>query len=107
MGKHEEAEKYVQLFSDYVEEDESIYNSLNKAALYSFRGETQKAIEQIKLFSKEENYFYWIVLFFEMDPLMDQIKTHPEFKKTMIEIEDKFWKNHEQIKNSLKEQRLI
>ncbi len=67
----------------------------------------KKAIEQIKQFSEEENYHYWILLFFEMDPLMDELKALPEFKETMRDIETKFWNRHEQLKAKLKEQHLI
>lgn len=107
VGKEEEAKKYMLLFSDYAANDPSIYKSLNLAMAAAFNDNKQEAIELIRQFSKEENYHYWILLFFELDPLMDEIKTLPAFKQTMQKIEANFWKRHEQIKVSLKEQQLI
>ena len=107
MGKHAEAEKHMQLFKDYTASDQSIYRSLNLAMISAFDGDTKKAIEQMKLFSKAENYHYWILLFFEIDPLMDELKTLPAFKETMRDIENKFWNRHEQMRAVLKEHNLI
>ena len=65
--------------------------------LYSYKGDTKKAIEQLELFSQQDNYDYWVIVFLKMDPLMDNIKDLPEFKKIFSDIENKFWKNHKQI----------
>ena len=61
----------------------------------------------MKLFSQRDNYFFWIIIFLEMDPLTDNIKDIPEFKKIMKDIKDKFWNKHKQIKASLEEKELI
>ena len=106
-GKQEEAEKFIQQFGIYAENDQSIYQELNRAMLSAYNGDTQKAIEQIKKFSKEDNYHYWILLFFEIDPLMDELKDLPSFQKTLRKIENKFWKRHERLRTSLEERRLI
>jgi len=42
-----------------------------------------------------------------MEPLVDNIKDLPEFKKIMNNIETKFWKYHKQIRASLEEKGLI
>jgi hypothetical protein len=42
-----------------------------------------------------------------MDPLMDTVRDLPEFKKILSELESKFWKNHEQIKESLENKGLL
>ncbi len=107
MGLAEESEKYLNDFLDYAEYDNSIYRPLNLAAYYSYKGETEKAIEQLRLFSQQENYHYWIIVFMEMDPLMDNLKDHPEFRKIFNIIEVNFWKHHKQIKTSLKEKGLL
>ena len=107
MGKHADAEMYMQGFRDYTASDQSIYKNLNQAMISAFDGNNQKAIEQIRQFSKEENYHYWTLLFLEMDPLMDGIKTLPAFRKTMRDIEKKFWDRHEQIQAELERQHLI
>ena len=107
MGLIEESKKIFKEFKNYAENDKSIYKHLNLAVYYSYMGETEKAIENMKLFSKQNNYHYWTILFLEMDPLVDNIKDLPEFKKTFSDIKTKFWTYHKQIKASLEEKELL
>ncbi|MCK4699732.1 MAG: hypothetical protein KAT38_05345, partial [Bacteroidales bacterium] len=107
MGLIEESEKYFKDFKDYAENDKSIYKHLNLAVFYSHKGDKQKAIEHMKLFSQQTNYHYWVVIFLKIDPLVDNIKDLPEFKKILNDIEKKFWRSHKQIKASLMEKELL
>lgn len=107
MGRLAEAEKYMRLFRNYTADDLSIYKSLNMAISFAFDGETEKAIEQIQQFSKEDNYHYWILLFLEMDPAVDELKELPAFQKVMRDIEEKFWNRHKRISATLKQRNLI
>ncbi len=68
---------------------------------YAYTNKTQKAIDQLKLFALYDNYHYWSILFLRMDPLIDNIKHHPEFNPIMKGIEKKFWKRHKRLKKSL------
>ena len=107
MGLKEESEKYFANYKNYADNDKSIYKDLSLAAYYSFHGNTDAAIEHLRLFSQQDNYFYWMVIFIEMDPLFDNIKDHPEFRKILDDIEIKFWNYHEHIKASLEEKELL
>ena len=60
----------------------------------------------MKLFSKEENLKYWILLF-DTDPIVEAVKDHPEFDNVMSDIEKKFWKTHEEIKVTLEDKGLL
>lgn len=106
-GHVKEGEKYVEDYQNYAENDQSIYKQANLALLYAYQGDTKNAIEHFKLFAQEEHYHYWILLFYQMDPIMENIKNVPEFKKIYSEIETKFWNYHEQIKRTLKDQELL
>lgn len=56
------------------------------------------------LFSEQEKYPYWYILFLRMDdPLFENVEDLPEFQKILQRIELKFWKYHKQIEDSLKE----
>lgn len=101
MGLEEESEKYFADYLDYAENDKTIYKHLSLAAYNSFKGNREEAIEQMELFSEQTNYNYWILLFLEIDPLVDNIRDLPQFKKILRDIENKFWKYHKQIKTSL------
>lgn len=107
VGLIEESQKMFGEYKIFIENDQSIYKHLGLSVYYSYQGNTDKAIEHLKLFSEEENYHYWIVLFLEIDPLVDNIKNLPEFRKIMDDIKIKFWDSHEQIKISLDEKELL
>ncbi len=107
MGLTEESEKLFRKYKDYAENDQSIYKHISLAMYYSYKGDTEKAAEHLKLFSEEDNYFYWTLIFTEIDPLVDNIKYLPEFKRIFKNIERKFWRSHKQIKASLEEKELL
>lgn len=106
-GKPAEAEKLIGRFRAYAENDRSIYQNMNQALLSAYEGNPQRAIEQMRAFSKEENYHYWTLLFLEKDPLMDAVKKQPAFEDIMRELERKFWNRHEEVRAALEERRLI
>ncbi len=107
VGLVEKSEEYFNDFMVQCEYDESIYKHLNLALLYSYKGNTVKAIDELKLFSQVDNYDLWVILFVKIDPLVDNIKDLPEFNKILRDIEIKFWNSHNQIKASLKEKGLL
>ncbi len=74
---------------------------------YLYEEEFDLAMEQLKIFATKNNDQYWILLFLERDPLIEPLKTHPEFHETMQKIKDRFWENHTQLKTSLENKGLI
>jgi len=48
-----------------------------------------------------------MILFLNIDPLFENLMDHSEFNKILREIEDKFWKSHNDIKTTLKEKALL
>ncbi|MGA9327293.1 MAG: helix-turn-helix domain-containing protein, partial [Salegentibacter sp.] len=99
VGLDEEAKKFYKSYSDYCEKDQSIYRSVNLAIKYAYEGKNERAMEQLKLFSNENNYPYWFLLI-EGDPILKPLKNHPDFEKTMQKIKDRFWKKHDKMKAS-------
>jgi len=94
---------YYQLFISHLL---SIYN-LGSAMYYAHIDDTKQALEHLKLFSEEDNYHYWTILFLEMDPLVDNLNDIPEFKELVKKIKTKFWQKHEEIKASLEKKGLL
>jgi len=107
MGLTEESEKFFMDYKNYAENDNSVYKHLSLAVYYSYQGDTEKAIEHMELFSEQDSYHYWILIFIPIDPLIDNMKDLPEFEKIFNDMETKFWKRHTQIKASLEEKKLI
>ena len=106
-GHKAEAERLFANYFKYATNDKSIYKNASLAVYFAHKGDVEKAIEYLDLFSREDNYQYWLVLFLEIDPLVDNLKDHPDFKKLIKKINNKFWKGHKEIKKSLKEKELI
>jgi len=106
-GLHEAAGKFLASYSAYCENDQSIYKSASLASKYAFEGKNDKAIEQLKIFATQNDFQYWIVVFMEIDPILEPLKSHPEFEEVMTKIEDQFWKDHDILKKSLEEKGLL
>jgi len=107
MGFSEEGNKILSDFKEYADSDRSIYKHINLALYYSYTGDSELAIENLKLFSEQENYHYWTLIFVPIDPLVDNIKDLPEFKKLFGKIETRFWSSQKQLRRSLDGKNLI
>ena len=106
MGLDAEAEQLFSDFSEYCENDQSSYRSVNLVWKHAYEGKIDEAIEQLKIFSEVENYPYWFLLM-EDDPLIKQLKSHPDFERIMQKIKDRFWENQAKLKKSLEAKGLI
>jgi TolB-like protein/AraC-like DNA-binding protein len=107
MGFSDKAEQFYKIYEDYCKNDSSIYQSASLAFKYIHDGNHEKAIEQFKLFSTKSGFQYWIVVFLEQDPLLNQLKSHPEYEETIQSIKDKFWQDHKEIETMLKSNNLL
>jgi len=107
MGLKSEAEGYLSKYFEYANEDVSLYKNLSLAMYFARIDDTKQALEHLKLFSEEDNYHYWTILFLEMDPLVDNLNDIPEFKELIKKIKTKFWQKHEEIKASLEKKGLL
>ncbi|GHN00542.1 hypothetical protein WSM22_20310 [Cytophagales bacterium WSM2-2] len=107
VGLKEKSEELSKNYKEFMEADKSIYRHLGLSAYYTYVGDQKNAIEHMKLFSQEDNVQYWIILFLEGDPMMDQIINNPEFKKYFNDTKLRFWKMHDALKKGLEEKRLI
>ncbi len=106
-GEHEKARALAEDYKTFFENDRSVYHHLGLSAYYTYSKNHAKAVQHIELFAKEENVQYWIILFLEKDPLMETIKDDPEFKKYFDTAKQRFWKNHNVMRQFLTEKRLI
>jgi len=107
MGHKEESEKHFAKFREFAENDPSIYKSLSLTAYYAYHNETKRALEAMKQFAAQSNFQYWIILFMDVDPLMDNVKDLPAFKEIFSEMKTNFWQHHDRLRKSLEEQSLI
>jgi len=104
-----ETQKADSLFADYVAYADALqspYRSATIAFKYAYLGEVDKAIEQLKVFSDVDNIQYWFLLMRD-DPLMQPLKSHPDFEEIMSKIEDSFWEDHAELMNELNQKRVL
>ena len=106
MGLQTEAESIFSEYSEYCEEDQSIYRSFNMAVKYAYEGKIDLAMEQLRIFSEVDNYQYWFLLF-EDEPLLEPLKSYPGYESILQKIKDRFWENQARLKESLEEEGLI
>lgn len=107
VGEKELSEKYLKKFKSDADNMQSIYKHYNLAVYYSYKGETEKAIEHLKLFSEEDNFHFWTILFTPIEPLAENMKKHPDYKKVFSLLEKKFAQNHKRIEASLRTKGLL
>ncbi|NQU80356.1 MAG: helix-turn-helix domain-containing protein [Bacteroidetes bacterium] len=107
MGLKEESERMFSEYKEYADNDRSIYKHLSLACYYSFKGEIDQAIENMRLFSEQHNYHYWTVTLLKIDPLIDNIIDHPEFNNIMNALETRFWDYHKEVRAALEEKGLL
>lgn len=105
MGQKEKSEELLKSYKEFADNDKSIYHNLALAQYYNYLGDSKKSLEYLKLFSKEENFQYWVVLFLEKDPICD--KTTADAKKVLKDIYANFWNTHEEIKLTLEDKELL
>lgn len=106
-GEKTEAKEFIDDYRQYMETDQTAYKDLGMCAYYDYKGDTNKALEHLKHFARQDNIQYWIILFMRQQPMPGNIGSLPECKKVMDEIETKFWANHETLKLTLEEKGLL
>lgn len=107
VGRMVDAEKAFKAYESYTKKDTSLYRYLSQAAIEAYNGNAENGMENLVKFSVAENIPYWFILFFEDDPLLMELSTHPDYASTMKKITDNFWKEHEEIKQELTEAKVI
>jgi tetratricopeptide (TPR) repeat protein len=105
-GDKKRADEYIKSFKDFADNDRSLYKHLFLSGYYSYSGDNKKALEHLNLFSNENDFLFWVLIFDQEHRLYEFIKI-PEVKTTFKKITDNFWQQHETVKAKLKEDGLI
>lgn len=106
MGNTKEGERYIRKYLEFAEKGKTIYKNIHLAMYYAWKDDVPKAIEHLKLFAREDDFQYWVLLL-ESDHIAEKLKNNEEFKKVMKEIADKFHANTKKIRKELEEEGLI
>ena len=79
----------------------------NLAGVYAFRGEIDKAYENLRLFNQKKVMPNWMVWFILNDPMFAGIRNEPEFQRIAKDIETKYQAEHERIRHWLEENDML
>jgi TolB-like protein len=114
-GLTEEAEYY---FEKQIEYSSALIN-LNRpwakdyfayydlAGVYAFRGEKEKAYENLKAFNQIQEVPFWTYLLIKREPFFDSIRDEPEFQQILREVEAKYQASHERVRQWLEENDML
>ncbi|MFZ6001764.1 MAG: AraC family transcriptional regulator, partial [Bacteroidota bacterium] len=102
-GDLKKAKEFYDTYRRFVNNDQTVYRNLSLAFIYCQEGNREKALEHLRLFAREDNILYWLILFINKAPDMTPIERSPEFQKILQEIERKFWANHDKLRLTLEE----
>ncbi len=107
LGRKKEAQEQLRIFYEFAQNDNSIYKDLMLSSYYAYIGDIEEAIEFLKKFSEQRDYFYWLVMMMKDDPIMKPLQAHPDYESTMKKIDDQFWEDHKSTRKMLEEEGLI
>jgi tetratricopeptide (TPR) repeat protein len=107
VGQKEKSEEMIRRFKVEAENNQSIYKDLLLAGYYETQNDAPKAIEHMKLFAKQDNVWYWIILFIDKSPKPNEYHNLPGYKQAIAEIKTRFWNNHAKIRTYLEEKGLL
>jgi len=77
------------------------------ACIYAFKGEKDKAFENLRVFNQKQRMGIWWVTLFKHDPLFDSIRDEPEFQQIVREVEAKYQAEHEKVRLWLEENDML
>ena len=115
-GLKEEAEYYFNKTTNYFKKTIEKRTSATRqelmtyyylAEVYSFRGEIDKAYENLRIFNQRKVMPSWMVAQIKNDPFFESIRDEPEFKQIVNDIEAKYQAEHERIRKWLEENDML
>jgi TolB-like protein/tetratricopeptide (TPR) repeat protein len=80
------------------------YTYYDLAGVYAFRGDRDKAYENLRIFNRREIIPLWMPTLIKTDPLFDKIRNEPEFQQIVRDVESKYQAEHERVRKWLTEQ---
>ena len=114
-NRFDEAQYYFDLQIEYnnrairldLPSAQNFYAYYDRAAVYAFRGEKEKAYEDLQIFNQRIRMPSWMVAMIKVDPLFDSIRNEPEFQQIVRDVEAKYQAEHERVKKWLEKQGML
>jgi tetratricopeptide (TPR) repeat protein len=85
----------------------SLTSYYDLACVYAFRSEKQKAYENLKVLGQLKIFPKWWLDLIKRDPLLENLRGEPEFRRIVDDIETKYQAEHERVRKWLEEQGML
>ncbi|MBN1181702.1 MAG: tetratricopeptide repeat protein [Bacteroidales bacterium] len=113
-GYKKEAEYYFDKHIEYCNNEiklgrfrsKQLFSYYDLAGIYAFRGEKDKAYENLRIYNQRKREPFWMVVLIKNDPLFDSIRDEPEFQQIVRDVEAKYQAEHERVRKWLEEQEM-
>jgi len=83
---------------------QSLWAYYDRAGVNAFRGDKEKAYEDLRIFNQRPKFPKWGAIMIKDDPLFDSIRDEPEFQQIVRDVEAKYQAEHERVRKWLEEQ---
>jgi len=106
MGEPEIAQMQINNYREFSESRKEAGRSFQLAGFYSFMNDTANAIEQLKITSRHDHFYYQIRQIRD-EPLYDNIRDLPEFQKILSEMQTRWEERHDSLRIEFKKKGLL
>jgi TolB-like protein/AraC-like DNA-binding protein len=108
LGYQGEADRLIEEFRKYADNDRSVYQHLNKSGYYAYKKDKVRAVDELKKFVDEKFKFQYWALLIDRDPMfIDLMGDDPAFKSGVQEMKNQFWDNKKKIRKAMEEKGLL
>jgi hypothetical protein len=83
------------------------YTYYDLAGVYAFRGEKEKAYENLRSFNQRQRMPLWMAILIKNDPLFDNMRNEPEFQQIVWDVNAKYQAEHNRVGKWLEEQKML
>lgn len=94
----------IELGRSYAQQ---LYTYYDLAGVYAFRGEKDKAYENLRIFNQRQRNALWMATLIKNDPLFDSIRDDPEFQQIVRDVEAKYQAEHERVRVWLEKEGML
>ena len=101
-------DKTIEYYDDLINVGRKMFSTnYDLAGIYAFRGEKEKAYENLRIFNQLERIPFWWISLFKIDPLFDNIRDEPEFQQIVRDVEAKYNEEQDRVRKWLEENDML
>ena len=111
-GYKKEAEVYfnkqIEYCNNLIKSDrpwaQQFFTYYDLAGVYAFRGEKEKAYDNLKIFNKSRHLPIWMISLIKNDHLFDGLRGEQEFQQIVSDVEATYQAEHERVRKWLEKE---